>query len=137
MFIERYTVSVEMKNPRPIGKVKPREKAIRTLNYDHTLKGTGEGPKSDRKSSKRIIVKVQSGLEYSEYDPKTYMSLYDKSLDVDFEFCNPQLYHLIMECGILAGDTFTAKHIFCWASFEEKGNILKVYTDNLLPFQTW
>ena len=135
MFREKFTVSVEMKNTRPFGNIKPGQ--IATRIFGPSLKGTGKGPKPDRNSSKRFIVKIQSGHEYSRYDPKTYMLLYDKSVDVDFEFQNPQLYHLIMECGILADNTFTTKKIFCWASFEEKGNILKVYTDNLPPFQTW
>ena len=135
MFKEKFTVSIDIKNTRTFGDVKPGQIPVRTFN--HSLKGTGTGPKPDRKSRKRFIVKIQSGLEYSKYDPYTYMLLYDKSVDVDFEFCNPQLYHLVMECGILAGNTFTTKKIYCWASFEEKGRILKVYTDNLPPFQSW
>ena len=135
MFNDKFTVSVEIKNTRPFMRAGPGEMVIR--QFEPSLKGIREGPKPDRESSKRFIVKIQSGPEYSRYDPQTYILLYDRSVDVDIEFCNPQLYHLIMECGILAGNTYTTKKIFCWASFEEKGKILKVYTDNLPPFQTW
>jgi hypothetical protein len=57
--------------------------------------------------------------------------LHDKTLDLHIMFSNPQLYHLIHECGVLETERFTIKAIFCNASFKQNGTILCIYTDNL------
>ncbi|XP_076362998.1 uncharacterized protein LOC143253279 isoform X2 [Tachypleus tridentatus] len=111
------------------------EKCIRT--FDSSLKGIMEGPPPDPKSSKRFIVKIQSGEEYYPYYPKSLLSLYDQSTNLDVQFSNSGIYHLIMECGVLGANKLSSKKIFCWASFEENGSVLRIYTDNLPPFQKW
>ena len=135
MFNDKFTVTILMKNTKPSTEIKPGYVGIRM--FDPSLKGIKQGPKPDRKSSNRFIVKIQSGQEYSKYDPQTEITLYDRSVDLDIRFRCPQLYLLTLECGILAANSYTTKKIFCWASFEKNGEILKVYTDNLPPFQTW
>ena len=106
-------------------------------DFDPSLEGIGQGPKPDRKSSKRFIVKLQCGYEYSPYNPYNELRLYDRSVDIDVWVKSPVLYHLIMECGVLCAQTFTVKKIFCWASFADMGRILNVYTDNLPPYEKW
>lgn len=131
MFKENFTASINMKNTRtftPLGFVH---------TFEPSLKGIREGPKPDRNGHKRFIVKIQSGREYSLYNPYEELVLYDRSVDLDIWLQSPVLYHLIMECGVLCAKSFTTKKIFCWASFENRGNVLKVYIDNLPPFQTW
>ncbi|XP_022244846.1 uncharacterized protein LOC111086415 [Limulus polyphemus] len=105
--------------------------------FDHSLKGIMEGPPPDPKSSNRFIVKIQSGEEYYPYNPQTLLSLYDQSTKLDIQFSNSMIYHLIMECGVLGSNKLSSKKIFCWASFEENGLVLRIYTDNLPPFQNW
>ena len=131
LFKDSFTVQIIMKYTKPVAGIS------NVRIFDPSLKGIKEGPKPNRKSTERFIVKIQSGLEYSVYDPQTELLLYDRSTDLDILLQSPQLYYLIMECGILSGSSFTTKKIFCWASFEKEGKILKVFTDSLPPFQTW
>ena len=128
----KFTVLINMSKTSPncsaIGKT-----IIRM--FDPSLKGIGEGPAPNPKSTIKFIVKIQS--EYSKYDPNSELTLYDRSTKLDFRFKNPQLYYLIVECGVLGANKFTSKKIYCWAAFENGGRNLKIYTDNLPPIQTW
>ncbi|MEW8547550.1 MAG: right-handed parallel beta-helix repeat-containing protein, partial [Candidatus Thiodiazotropha sp.] len=141
LFKDNYTVQIIMKNTKPVGgPLNVKRSSTKMINlhvFDPSLKGIKEGPKPDRKSTERFMVKIQSGKEYSVYDPQTELLLYDRSTDLDIMVQSPQLYHLIMECGVLSAASFTTKKIFCWASFEKEGKVLKVFTDSLPPFQTW
>lgn len=131
MFQENFVVRINMEDTRPYV----------TYPFVHefepSLEGIREGPKPDRRSSKPFIVKLQSGHEYSLYNPYNELVLYDRSVDIDIWVKSPVLYHLIMECGVLCAKSFTTKKIFCWASFENMGNVIKVYTDDLPPYQKW
>ena len=131
MFKENFTVSIKMEDTWP--------NAPHSLvhEFDPYSEGIHEGPKPDRSSSKRFIVKLQSGHEYSLYNPYNKLVLSDRSVDVDICVKSPVLYHLIMECGVLCTNSFTAKKIFCWASFDDMGRVIKVYTDILPPYQKW
>jgi hypothetical protein len=96
-----------------------------------------KGPRPDRKTSKCFVVKIQSGKEYGHYNPQKVIMLQDKTLDLHIVFSNPQLYHLIQECGVLGTEKFTIKAIFCNASFKQNGTILCIHTENLSPYDTW
>ena len=130
----KYTVLIKMSDvTRPFsveGKL-----SIRT--FSPSLKGIGEGPEPNPNSKAKFMVKIQTGLEYSLYDPETELLLYDRSTKLDFSFKNPQLYHLASECGVLGDNKMSTKKIYCWASFDEGGKYLKIFTDNLLPLQSW
>ena len=108
---------------------------IRTFHPN--LKGIQQGPKPDRQSSNRFIVKIQNVGEYSSEDPKGMLTLYDQSTDVDIHFHNTSLYSILMECGILGQNKITGKKIYCWANFEQNGRKLRIMTDSLAPVQTW
>ncbi|CAC5411598.1 unnamed protein product [Mytilus coruscus] len=108
-----------------------------TRTFNPKLKGILEGIPPDRKSCKRFIVKIQAGKEYGFNDPNQKLIVYDQTVTLDIQFANPTLYHLCMECGVLAGEKCTVKKIFCWASFKNNGKTLCFYIDNLPPFQTW
>ncbi|CAC5372905.1 unnamed protein product [Mytilus coruscus] len=136
-----YVVKVKMAETEPnnIG-VPPKDREpnqIYTRKFNPKLEGISEGVSPDTNSCKRFIVKIQTGKEYGFYDPNTKIFAYDQTVSLDIQFSNPTLYHLCMECGVLAGEKFTVKKIFCWASFENKGKTLCFYTDNLPPFQKW
>ena len=80
----------------------------------------------------RFIVKIQT-IEYSgplkgnldmrgfvsvDRDPsKATMILYDRSRQVNFYVsCKPQIYHLIMECGMMGMAMSLTKKLYCWAA---------------------
>ena len=90
LFKDSFTVQVIMKNTKPFAG--PYDLRI----FDPSLIGIKEGPKPNRKSTERFVVKIQSGNEYSMYDPETELLLYDRSTDLDILLQSPQLYHLIM-----------------------------------------
>jgi parallel beta-helix repeat protein len=94
-------------------------------------------PRPDRKTSKNFVVKIHPVHACIRYNPKTKIMLYDKTLDLYIVLSNPQLYHLIHECGVLDAEKLTIKVIFCNASFKQNGTILCIHTDNLPPYDTW
>ncbi|CAG2222178.1 unnamed protein product [Mytilus edulis] len=128
---KEYTIQIKMKDTKPF--MKPGE----VREFDSSLIGIMEGPIPNPLSTNKFIVKVQSGQEYGGFDPNKVLMLYDRSVTLDINLSNSKLYHLVNECGILAGGTFTTKKIFCWASFKCSGAILCIHTNNLPPFQSW
>ncbi|XP_048575960.1 uncharacterized protein LOC116603637 [Nematostella vectensis] len=100
------------------------------------LKGLGEGPKLDPRSSRRFIVKVQTQNLNSH--PRQLLTVYDKSLSIDCQIECPEIFHVIMECGVLGQlYLFTSKKVFLWAKFAAKGKKLTFYLDHLAPYQEW
>jgi hypothetical protein len=132
---ETYTVEIQMIDTVPFIDVVPNMVGIR--QFDSSLVGIQEGPPPDRMSSKPFIVKIQTGKEYGYYDPYKKLMLYDRSVTLDIQFSSPVLYHLANECCVLAGTKWTTKQIFCWAYFKNRGFVLCIKTDILLPFETW
>lgn len=66
------------------------------------------------------------------------MSVYDKSLTVDSDIQSPEVFSIIMECGVLGGFVkFTSKKAFFWAMFAENGEKLTIFLDRLAPYQEW
>ena len=100
------------------------------------LKGIKQGPKPDRCSQKRFIVKIQT-MENVAYNPNHGLTLYDQSTDVDFSFKSEVIYGIIIQCGVLGYKQGTGKKIFCYASFEDKGKKLRIFLDELAPLQEW
>ena len=138
LFCRKYTVLIKMSDIiRHPEHLSDNSIFIKIRTFAPSLKGIGEGPSPDPESTQTFMVKIQSGPEYSLNDPDMELMLYDRSTELDISFRNPQLYHLIMECGVLGAHKLSTKKIYCWASFDKHGKCLKVYTDNLLPLQTW
>ena len=138
---ESYTVEIKMSETKSfiefVDNTIGGERAYMYFFLDPKRIKVRKGPRPDRKTSKCFVVKIQSGKEYGHYNPKKVIMLHDKTLYLHIVFSNPQLYHLIHECGVLETETFTIKAIFCNASFKQNGTILCIYTDNLSPYDTW
>ncbi len=100
------------------------------------LKGIGEGPKPKRNSRKRFIVKIQTKMLNSH--PLQLLITYDKSLTIDCHIQSPEIFNVIMECGVLGAlGKSTSKKVFFWAMFAEEGAKLTVFLDHLAPYQEW
>ena len=67
----------------------------------------------------------------------SHASEIQQHLNVDFDIAgNPKLYHLIMECGIMASSMYLSKKLFCWAAFKD-GKMLRIFTHEFPPVQKW
>lgn len=117
------------------------------------LKPTGPdyAPPPPRDGS-RFIVKIQTiedsgrlsanldmrGFESDDRDPnKATMILYDRSRQVNFcVSCEPQIYHLIMECGMMGMKVSLTKKLYCWAAFKD-GKTLRIFTHEFPRVQDW
>lgn len=118
-----------------------------------SLKATGPdyAPPPPRDGS-RFIVKIQTiedthklkvnldmrGFVSDDQDPnKATMILYDRSRQVNFYVsCKPQIYHLIMECGMMGMKKTLTKKLYCWAAFKD-GKTLRIFTHEFPPVQDW
>ncbi|CAG2199185.1 unnamed protein product [Mytilus edulis] len=138
---ESYIIEVQMRNIQPNnlgGSSEPfKTNKMKIRSFSPKLVGIRQGTPPDRNSSKRFIVKIQSGREYGYYDPHNELTVYDQTVTFDVQLSNTELYHLCNECGVLAGEKLTVKKIFCWASFKNNGKTICFHTDNLPPLQTW
>ena len=114
----------------------PKPGIITTRRFHPDLEGLKQAPKPDRNCARRFIVKIETKEDVA-YNPGSDLTLYDQSTDVDFYFHSPNIYHIIIQCGVLGKNGVTAKKIFCYASFEENGKKLRIYLDELAPFQKW
>ena len=66
------------------------------------------------------------------------LGAYDKSLTIDCNIQSPEIFNVIMECGVLGAlHKFTSKKAFFWATFAERGEKLTVFLDHLAPYQEW
>lgn len=141
LLTESYVVEVQMCDTEPNNFGQPpeiREAFVLNLRSFHpNLVGIRKGTPPDKSSSKKFIVKIQTGREYGYYDPFKKLAVYDQTVTFDIQFSNPKLYHLCNECGVLAGQKLTVKKIFCWASLKNDGKTICFHTENLPPFQTW
>ncbi|XP_053393963.1 uncharacterized protein LOC128555524 [Mercenaria mercenaria] len=138
LMMENFTVDIKMSETTKWDKYfesPPGFVSIRGTNAP--LPGLGEGTPPEMSSDRRFIVKIQSGSEYTRYDPNKMLRLYDQTQTLDIYFRNPNIYHLLCECGVLAASKFTTKKMFCWASFKNNGKTLRMYIDTLPTFQTW
>ena len=99
----------------------------------------------------RFIVKIQT-FEANEFsgvidmrgflsdaqDPeKAIMLLYDRSRHVSLKFSGkPQLFHLIMECGMMGRSMSLTKKLYCWAAFKD-ATTLRIFTHEFPEVQDW
>ncbi|XP_070541948.1 uncharacterized protein [Ptychodera flava] len=116
-------------------KIPPVEnrRVVRTINPGLAKIGHTPPPKK----GDTFIVKIQGGPDYMTYNPNVPVGLYDRSMTIDFFFVHPEIYHIIMECGVLCTTMFSCKKIFCWATYTDKGKSIRIQTDVLAPFQKW
>ena len=100
----------------------------------------------------RFIVKIQTiedsgllkinldmrGFVSDDRDPnKATMILYDRSRYVNFYIkCKPQIYHLIMECGMMGVTMSFTKKLYFWAAFKN-AKTLQIFTHEFPPVQKW
>ena len=124
----RYSVTVKP--------VKVHGKVGATRTFGSHLKGIGKGPKPDPKSNKRFVVKIQTQNLNSH--PLQLLTVYDRSLFVDCSIQSPEIFHIIMECGVLGAlHKFTSKKAFFWATFANNGNEMTIFLDELAPYKEW
>ena len=125
----RFSVTVDM-----IPFVEPGNVSHRTFGTH--LKSIGEGPKPERNSRKTFIVKFQTTNLNSH--PLQLLTTYDQSLTVDCRIQSPEIFNVIMECGVLGAlHKFTSKKVFLLAMFSDRGEKLTVFLDRLAPYQGW
>ena len=125
----RYSVTV---NTFPL--VDPGQAPIRTFGTH--LKGIGTGPKPKCDGSEKFIVKIQTQNLNSH--PLQLLFVYDKSLTLDYTIQSPEIFSVIMECGVLGMlHKFTSKKVFFWATFAKREEKLTVFLDHLAPYQEW
>ena len=100
------------------------------------LIGIGEGPKPNRESRDKFIVKIQTKDLNSH--PLQLLTVYDQSLTIDGNIVSPEIFNIIMECGVLGSlHKFTSKKVFFWAMFADEGDRLTVFLNQLAPYQKW
>ena len=100
------------------------------------LKGIGKGKKPNPKSKRCFIIKVQIQEMYGR-KPDCPLVIYDQSTELDFKLQNKTLFHIVAQCGVLGCTMLTGKKIFCYAAFEDNGKKLRIFYDELAPFQEW
>ena len=125
----RYAVTV-----KTFSQLNPGQAQIRTFGTH--LKGIRKGPKPKCDGTEKFIVKIQTQNLNSH--PLQTMGVYDKSLTLDCKIQSPEIFSVIMECGVLGKlHKFTSKKVFCWATFAEREETLTVFLDHLAPYQEW
>lgn len=99
----------------------------------------------------RFVVKMQTseglafgkmlhpqGYASDDYNPyKAQITIYDRSRFLDFKIRNqPELYHLIMGCGMMGAFMYLGKKLLCWAAFKDPKTI-EIFTHEFPPVQKW
>ena len=126
MVASQYSVTVEV-TPFNVGSMR---------SFGPKLKGLGKGPRPKPKSHRRFIVKVQTQQLNSH--PLQMLTVYDRSLYVDGQVQSPEVFNVVMECGVLGSlNIYTSKKAYFWAAFAEGGKKLTIFLDDLAPFQEW
>ena len=127
----RYSVTVKVSPFFPVD-----ENVIQFRQFGTHLEGIGTGPKPNRNSRQKFIVKIQTGHLNSH--PLQLLTVYDKSLTLDGNIQSPEIFSVIMECGVLGKlNKFTSKKAFFWAMYTDNGEKLTVLLDQLAPYQKW
>ncbi len=98
--------------------------------------GLGKGPAPKRNSRQVFVVKVQTGT--LNCHPKQLLRVYDRSRTVDNNIESPEVFSMVMECGVLGKlEYFTSKKAYFWATFVEGGKKLNIFLHHLAPYQEW
>ena len=127
----RYSVTVKVSPFFPMD-----ENVIQFRQFGTHLEGIGTGPKPNRNSRQKFIVKIQT--RHLNSHPLQLLTVYDKSLTLDGNIQSPEIFSVIMECGVLGKlNKFTSKKAFFWAMFTDNGEKLTVLLDQLAPYQKW
>ena len=125
----RYSVTVST-----FPRVDPGKKPVRTFGTH--LKGIGTGSKPKCDGCEKFVVKIQTQNLNSH--PLQLLVVYDKSLTLDYTIQSPEIFSVIMECGVLGMlNKFTSKKVFFWATFAKREEKLTVFLDHLAPYQEW
>ena len=107
-----------------------------TPKFSIHVKGSGTGPELKLNSRQKFIIKTQTQIHNGH--PKQLLYVYDKSRTLDCFIQSPEIFNIIMECGVLGTLTkHTSKKVFFWARFAEGGKKLTIYLDQLAPYQEW
>ena len=107
-----------------------------TPKFGIHLKGSGTGTELKRNSCQKFIIKIQTQLQNGH--PKQLLYINDENRTLDCFIQSPEVFHIIMECGVLGTLTkHTSKKVFFWAVFTEGGKKLTIYLDQLAPYQEW
>ena len=143
---------------KAIGQRNAVELTLPTHGYSTVLKvypglestGPDNAPPPPRDGS-RFVVKIQTleagyfgdnidkrGFVSNEQDPnKARMLVYDRSRHVNFYAGGkPQLYHLIMGCGMMGVSMTLTKKLYCWAAFKD-ATTLRILTHEFPQVQKW
>lgn len=100
------------------------------------LKGIGKGPRPDPRGKQRFIVKVQTGHNNCHHLQE--LIVYDKSLSIDGHFQSPEVFNVVMECGVLGQmSKTTSKKAYFYARYADGGRKLDIYLGHLAPYQEW
>ena len=105
-----------------------------TRTFGSHLVGIGEGPKPE--PNREFIVKIQT--QHLNSHPLQLLTLYDQSVTIECFIQSPEIFNVIMNCGVLGAlNKFTSKKCFFWAMFTKPGGKLTIYLDHLAPYQKW
>ena len=135
---------------KAVGEKNAIEVSIPDVEFSKSIRpGYASSPPRDRN---RFIVKIRTvedssrlkvnldmrGFVSDDRDPnKATMILYDRSRQVNFRVsCKPQIYHLVMECGMMGMCMSLTKELYCWAAFKDD-KTLRILTHEFPPVQDW
>ena len=102
------------------------------------LKEKEAGPKPNPKSKKKFIVKIQTRKQNTH--PRQNLFLYGKSVSINGYIHSPEVFHVIIECGVVGQTTnFTGKKAYFYATFATPSDRKKliIYLNELAPYQDW
>ena len=126
----RYSTTVELIS-LPLQEHFVIERQFRML-----FNGLGKGPGPKRNSRQVFVVNIQTGP--LNCHPKQLLRVYDRSLTVDHDIECPEVFSMVMECGVLGKlNYFTKKKAYFWATFVEGGKKLNIFLHHLAPYQEW
>lgn len=98
------------------------------------VKSGGGGPSPN--TNKRFVVKVQT--RHLNCHPLQNLSVCNQKRSVAGDTQSPELFHVVMECGILGQKSeFTRKKAFFYATFAAGGKKLNIFLGKLAPKQDW
>lgn len=99
--------------------------------------GLGKSPKPKQNSREIFVVNIQTGI--LNCHPKQLLRVYDISLTVDHDIERPEVFSMVMECGVLEKlNHFTSKKAYFWATFvEEEKKLRNIFLHHLAPYQGW
>lgn len=127
----RYSTTIEMNSLSLL-----KDLSMGQPIFGKHLKGIGKGPRPKRNMREAFIVKIQT-LTHNCH-PLQSLRIYDQSLTVNCFIQSPEVFSVIMECGVLGQwIKSTSKKAFFWATFADGGKKLDIFLNHLAPYQEW